>query len=177
MKLRMLSLVTVARLLAACAPAIPAGAPAAGTDAAGATTDTAGTAAAPAGDTIKIGGGFALTGDESVLDLPSVPILFTIHLRRLAVSVDRVPTASGSEDASDRQWVQFEALLAAGAAAQSCHSRPAPVPVKSYHGGQFAAVAADAVVVLGGCGVAAAAACGRGAGMLRGHAGDPARGG
>ena len=28
-------------------------------------------AAAPAGDTIKIGGGFALTGDESVLDLPA----------------------------------------------------------------------------------------------------------
>ena len=28
-------------------------------------------AAAPAGDTIKLGGGFALTGDESVLDLPA----------------------------------------------------------------------------------------------------------
>ena len=31
----------------------------------------AGAAAAPAGDAIKIGGGFALTGDESVLDLPA----------------------------------------------------------------------------------------------------------
>jgi len=62
MKVRIIALLAVSvLLLAACAPAgsSQTAAPAAES------------AAAPAADTIKIGGGFALTGDESVLDLPA----------------------------------------------------------------------------------------------------------
>ncbi len=78
MKLRLVALTfIVALILAACgggtttAPASTA-APAAEAPTAAAPAATAGPAAAAgSGDSIKVGGGFALTGDESALDLPA----------------------------------------------------------------------------------------------------------
>src|SRR6266545_2090409 len=78
MKLRLVALTfIVALILAACgggtttAPASTA-APAAEAPTAAAPAATAGPAApAGSGDSIKVGGGFALTGDESALDLPA----------------------------------------------------------------------------------------------------------
>src|SRR3954469_23999088 len=64
---RGLAMAAVIGLVAACSSGTTATAPAGGA--------SAGTSGAPAGPstggTIKIGGGFALTGDESALDLPA----------------------------------------------------------------------------------------------------------
>jgi branched-chain amino acid transport system substrate-binding protein len=73
MKIRFLPvLFALALILAACGTAAPAGSGAAPTAAPAAAAPTAAAApAADAGGTIKVGGGFALTGDESALDLPA----------------------------------------------------------------------------------------------------------
>src|SRR5215213_11510091 len=84
MKPRFLALIFVtALMLSACGAAAPAAQPTASSSATGdvtpaatnasAATSAPGATAAPAasGAAIKIGGGFALTGDESALDLPA----------------------------------------------------------------------------------------------------------
>jgi branched-chain amino acid transport system substrate-binding protein len=75
MKPRFLLIVVVAALvLAACGAGAPAAQPtAAGGTGSGAQPTVAGQAGgqAGAGEAIKVGGGFALTGDESALDLPA----------------------------------------------------------------------------------------------------------
>ena len=71
------ALVAIVALLAACSsPAGGSGSPSAGASASAAPSVAASTGASTApsgasGGTIKIGGGFALTGDESALDLPA----------------------------------------------------------------------------------------------------------
>jgi branched-chain amino acid transport system substrate-binding protein len=74
MKPRFLLIVAIAALLlAACGGAAPAAQPTAAAGGAGAQPTAAGQAGGDAGggEAIKVGGGFALTGDESALDLPA----------------------------------------------------------------------------------------------------------
>jgi branched-chain amino acid transport system substrate-binding protein len=72
MKPRFLLIVFItALLLAACGGTAPAAQPTAAPADTGAPAATAGGGTAASGESIKVGGGFALTGDESALDLPA----------------------------------------------------------------------------------------------------------
>src|SRR4051794_14918612 len=77
MKFRLLLVIcAVALLVNACGGETPTGTPVAApptntTAAAGAAATDMPAGAAATGSTIKVGGGFALTGDESSLDLPA----------------------------------------------------------------------------------------------------------